>query len=1289
MARELPPTSSGTSQQERPNRWLDTGLVPLEERGPAEWLEEVQRWARFLKLEPNEGGPMESWEGFLNHPNQSSKEFLKDLLRHLHHPGAFDHDPIKSQALGRPHIVLLLVFLKSLAPAHRLFNQLPQKHLELYYRKVLGFAPRSAEPDSLHLIFQLQKNASATLIPHGALIDAGKDAEGHPLQYAVEGDLLVTPARITRLHTLFQDHRWLTFGEVARKVWGELPNPGDGSLLATYRAWIDQRDESQLPYLQDYLGLKSLESLFEIVREWPDQEARPPQSRLDISTLEHLYEERWRCEFQSRIERNAQWEKGLLAVWTKALEKKDVDTSSILLEWGAKFEGPSSSGKKLEKEEEAELRKATGMSAEEFEGMWQMKEKPLVAGSSVEREQVEKRRRRIVALLIKAMLRLKNKQLDGRELFRLRSISSQRELPLAPVEGAWPPFGQDQIGRKPARMGLVVASPILNLPDGHRIITLELGLGKGLTQLAPKILQLNGTPQLVGEEADKVIRLLLNQSLQFSLTTAKGNVRIKPNQGFPQLDRDQQKLTWQFSLKRNQPPIEVLGKPPVNAAFPTDQPALVIKLTPIADPNLEIHPYEFLKGLRLQSIRLATKVEDSRQFHLSNEKGIVNAKKPFLMFGREPAAGDNFFLSHPALCRPETNSVTLEIDWKGAPTDLGRYYQPYRRVQLAQPGSEDPLFVPGDQDPLQVPHVKVYAHSPARETPLETPLRLFAELKPEKEPLRIDGTEGITWSPTFPGQPAQNPAGTRQPFKDRPEDPTEWPSHLRFELQAPDLQHPAYSNLLTQRTNLLAAEMIQKASEISWSKVILPPPYSPQVRRLRFSYTAEIHQTFPVSKIKGLEIYHLEPFGYHKVTAVREGEKERWPLFAPIEAPGQLWIGLEELELPAVLSFLFQMEPGGEDHDGVLPEISWEYWRGNEWGELGANKILVDGTKGLRQSGIIQVKVPADAGHGEYSFPDNSYWLRLSVLSAANRFPYVRNISLQAARATLASDPIAAAHFHQDLPAQTVKGLLLRPDGIQSVEQPWPGQGRRPAETLPDLFTRIGERLRHKSRPVTHWDVERLVLDAFPQIYKAQCLSWRHLPTLAAGDLSLFIIPDVRGKVPDDEAAPPAPFADLALRSQVQDFLQPHCPPGSRLTVRNPDYVQLQVKAMVNFAAGRNPQYYLGELQRDLARLFSPWAFDPGGEIAVGGELHPNAVAEFIQERPYVDYVMFCNLIQLTKYGIQFANEGADPIPTGGFPVVFISAATHNLHIIAEDTDPADISLGIGWSQVGLDFSIS
>jgi hypothetical protein len=103
-----------------------------------------------------------------------------------------------------PHLALYYAFWDLLKLARDDLNQMGQKHLDFFYRKVLQLPDRPAEPDHAHLLFELAKLPGLTefKLAAGTRFKAGKDAIGKELIYQLDTDLIVHKAKIASLKGL-------------------------------------------------------------------------------------------------------------------------------------------------------------------------------------------------------------------------------------------------------------------------------------------------------------------------------------------------------------------------------------------------------------------------------------------------------------------------------------------------------------------------------------------------------------------------------------------------------------------------------------------------------------------------------------------------------------------------------------------------------------------------------------------------------------------------------------------------------------------------------------------------------------------------------------------------------------------------------------------------------------------------------------------------------------------------------------------------------------------------------
>lgn len=110
----------------------------------------------------------------------------------------------REAAVHHPHSGLLFTFAELYQYLQQHINQLPQRHLNLYYRNILGIKQRSPAPDHVHVCFEPAPNAKTILIPAGEQLEAVLKPDAPALTFKMLEPLKVQQAQIRALHTLFE-----------------------------------------------------------------------------------------------------------------------------------------------------------------------------------------------------------------------------------------------------------------------------------------------------------------------------------------------------------------------------------------------------------------------------------------------------------------------------------------------------------------------------------------------------------------------------------------------------------------------------------------------------------------------------------------------------------------------------------------------------------------------------------------------------------------------------------------------------------------------------------------------------------------------------------------------------------------------------------------------------------------------------------------------------------------------------------------------------------------------------
>ncbi|WP_303924283.1 hypothetical protein [Draconibacterium sediminis] len=184
----------GTEQQSRFIEALNPAWVKLNDFGLKEWMKFAWDFALHVKYfdTKNDQVPAGNWQDFF-----IAKDELTDFLKEL-----------ETGSEITPHLALFVTFIKLLDTTKEHFNRLTQRHLDFYYQRVLKLEKQAATPDTVHVLFELAKNAESEIITESTALDAGKDSGGKKLIYKTEVELVANRAKVAALKSVYNDHEY-------------------------------------------------------------------------------------------------------------------------------------------------------------------------------------------------------------------------------------------------------------------------------------------------------------------------------------------------------------------------------------------------------------------------------------------------------------------------------------------------------------------------------------------------------------------------------------------------------------------------------------------------------------------------------------------------------------------------------------------------------------------------------------------------------------------------------------------------------------------------------------------------------------------------------------------------------------------------------------------------------------------------------------------------------------------------------------------------------------------------
>ncbi|HFE45996.1 MAG TPA: hypothetical protein ENJ18_10990, partial [Nannocystis exedens] len=618
------------------------------------------------------------------------------------------------------------------------------------------------------------------------------------------------------------------------------------------------------------------------------------------------------------------------------------------------------------------------------------------------------------------------------------------------------------------------------------------------------------------------------------------------------------------------------------------------------------------------------------------------------------------FVGHPELARNRLDSLSLKIQWMGAPTDLGEHYANYG---LSSPSNSS--F-----------RVKVAAIDHRRSFILAESATLFDD---------DDASQVHTIE--LPAAPED--LGRIPDFAPASE-LLSWDRYLELELGTVDFQHSSYGATAIQK-GVEFSSAIASGAAVEAANFTVKPPYTPKIKSLTVDYSSSV-ELLPsdpnFDADGGVEaLFHVRAFGAHRIE--RQENATAYRLFPAHEHAGELYIGLQDVQAPQQLSLLLQLAEGSADPD--LPPVAaeWSYLSGDRWLSLHNGDLLADSTRGLVNSGIVRLHLPA--AQPSTQMDPSLYWLRVSIARDTESVCDIVDICTQSVTATLRDRGNTHEHYEEPLPAGSITAPLLREARLAAVKQPYTSYGARAYERDESFRVRVSERLRHKQRALTAWDYERLILDRFPGLYKVKCLPAAvDEDTDKLGEVTILVIPDIRQQLPFDPFEPKLPADRIA---DIEAFIQPLSPPFARVAVKNPRYISVRVRFGVRFREGVDIGFYRKQLSEDLSRFLSPWAYAEGSDIVIGGRIYATSIIDFVDRRDYIDHLA---TIKLFRSGdgqdYDLIPETTDP---GGYYVsaehpheILVAARDHDIDIISDLHYDTELFSGINNMKVELDFVV-
>lgn len=833
---------------------------------------------------------------------------------------------------------------------------------------------------------------------------------------------------------------------------------------------------------------------------------------------------------------------------------------------------------------------------------------------------------------------------DGQRLLFAPVANSADGLgaPLDKAAPRWPPFGRHTL--PPAPIGFALASSVLRLAEGERSISLKLRVGGWPTGLSAAAFAASFEAHLSGP-AGWLSPLPMRASLAADLLTL--TIPVASNVA---------------AIVDHDPAVHLHD-------FPARLPVIQCLLKHEAALG-----YGALATLTVANAQVAVTVTGLRGLLLESDEATLSPKKAFLPFGPQPVVGSRFYVGcTEALSKPLT-SMTLNIGWQGAPADLSAHYAHYSKVAQMSNGigatatwrdvagashtSSTATLLPRLALPLT--QITINASGAINSTP--SPARQNLALHASGSAKAQQRAESRERAQPVHRRSIASALGEHSRFGGTPlSAPTARAGFITLSL-IESLLHGDFRREALQAALPPANVEARK----TFVPTLLNEPYTPKIQDITLDYAAQSDASriadpaLSALTDTDVQFFQIDALGLAREQAWLTVSRPWAPqaavnLLPAHPAAAELLIGLAGVQAGDSVSLLLQLAEGSADPLATAQKLQWSVLADNAWRALVPGELTLDTTADLRRSGLIACVLPKETTTNNSRAPTGLVWLRASTPADPWAACDVIGVFANALEVQFIDQGNDPQRLKSPLPAAHISKLKAPLHAVKSIAQPFASFGGALVESNVALARRASERLRHRNRVVTPWDIERLVLQAFPSVYRAKCIphanesSW-----LAAGHFMLVVVPDLRHMNAVD---PLQPRVDLDTLTRIREHLMARVGPQTHVHVRNPGYRAVQVDFKVRLRTSNGLGFNFLQPQIDLAlrQALSPWAFEGGTTLGFGDRVLRSALLDFVEDLPDVDFV--------TDFHLSLAgsrDDVAEIVPDAP-DVILVSAARHRI----------------------------
>lgn len=858
-------------------------------------------------------------------------------------------------------------------------------------------------------------------------------------------------------------------------------------------------------------------------------------------------------------------------------------------------------------------------------------------------------------------------------------------------DDVWPTFGADQFDRREdeknmrhANIGFALASPIFFLDEGERHITVKMNFTSESMLTLKKLLSDIAFNDKELSEKD-VFQKVFKDSLDIAISGAESWIEIDRYDIFLPEDIHGTSIAVSFMLLPSEPAVVAYNKNNLGEDYITNWPLVKMKLR----SGDAVYSYSFMRDLVLSNIEVDVEVKKLKNFDIYNDLGRLDSSKAFQPFGATPTQGTNLLIGKTELFKKNLTNISINIEWQNLPNLEGGFAEYYENYDLEVDNStfkgrlsalSNGIFYPSDEG----------------EETIE--FSLFSDIPND------DGHHRIMPTTTLEEIPLDKLNIKPNYYLRRPEDYNHNTRNgfFKIELAAPiygfgtDIYPRVFTKIVTENAQPPKRNLLGEVPKVQ--KEVPNTPYVPVIRALTMSYKANSKinlsslSTQSSRKRTPEQIFHIHPFG--KELTYMKGISLNPFMMPQYNKDGYLYIGIENMNPPEVLNLYFELVENNINLTGKAfrsPQISWSFLSKNKWIPLKNDQILLDTTLGFSSPGIIQLDIPNTITKNNTILSGACHWIRAAVAGDVEILSNVRLVTTQGSVATWQYNPDDLEHLEEALEKDKIEGFVESVIEISAIHQPYPSFGGKPKEKLSELYTRMSERLRHKNRGITAWDIEHVLLEVFSDLRQVKCFTNRDVPKyVSSGELLVVVIPKKKFGLNYRK-----PMVNYRTLQSIKKYINQYTSPFVDIKIINPIYEEVKISCDVIFTSEDDHGHLLKLFNEDVKHFLCPWLDNKDKTLLLGGTINKDSVLTFLEQLPYIRFVTRLSLVQVYERNLYYEIDDTALYDKDGDSIisktpwsVLVPIKKHQVTILETEAYQPPQPVGLGTMSVEVDLII-